>query len=289
MQIVTHIKNFIYTKYGRIIIDFTVITIIAILIFRNLLFTFEWPGGGDVLGMISRSYLFGKDFRWLYVWRPHSFGFAEGIYAYDFFLMLIYFVCRDPSFTTKIFLFSSFLLAGFFMYAFAYRYTRKHIAALSAALIYILNPWFFSQFTEAHGDLIFSYALAPLLFLLLDKALETGKFRDILALSLMFAVFVTSFHPESIVIYGMFLLVFVLIYVLKPTKTNNFRIRIKRLLKISVPIGVISFLLAAPTILPLLSNLAPPYYSPTYQYYVCLLYTSPSPRDRTRSRMPSSA
>ena len=24
-------------------------------------------------------------------------------------------------------------------------------------------------------------------------------------------------------------------------------------------------------------------------YYTCLLYTSPSPRDRTRSRMPSSA
>ena len=26
-----------------------------------------------------------------------------------------------------------------------------------------------------------------------------------------------------------------------------------------------------------------------YQQYNCLLYTSPSPRDRTRSRMPSSA
>ena len=26
-----------------------------------------------------------------------------------------------------------------------------------------------------------------------------------------------------------------------------------------------------------------------YQLYICLLYTSPSPRDRTRSRMPSSA
>ena len=26
-----------------------------------------------------------------------------------------------------------------------------------------------------------------------------------------------------------------------------------------------------------------------YSVYVCLLYTSPSPRDRTRSRMPSSA
>ena len=27
----------------------------------------------------------------------------------------------------------------------------------------------------------------------------------------------------------------------------------------------------------------------TAEVYVCLLYTSPSPRDRTRSRMPSSA
>ena len=32
-------------------------------------------------------------------------------------------------------------------------------------------------------------------------------------------------------------------------------------------------------------------YSQAFQtlYYSCLLYTSPSPRDRTRSRMPSSA
>ena len=30
-------------------------------------------------------------------------------------------------------------------------------------------------------------------------------------------------------------------------------------------------------------------YGPEAQLYLCLLYTSPSPRDRTRSRMPSSA
>ena len=28
---------------------------------------------------------------------------------------------------------------------------------------------------------------------------------------------------------------------------------------------------------------------PVWEYWICLLYTSPSPRDRTRSRMPSSA
>ena len=31
------------------------------------------------------------------------------------------------------------------------------------------------------------------------------------------------------------------------------------------------------------------YYDGTLMHRVCLLYTSPSPRDRTRSRMPSSA
>ena len=36
-------------------------------------------------------------------------------------------------------------------------------------------------------------------------------------------------------------------------------------------------------------NLVVPLNAQTAYYYICLLYTSPSPRDRTRSRMPSSA
>ena len=31
------------------------------------------------------------------------------------------------------------------------------------------------------------------------------------------------------------------------------------------------------------------YLTPEYHYYSCLLYTSPSPRDKRQSRMPSSA
>ena len=46
-------------------------------------------------------------------------------------------------------------------------------------------------------------------------------------------------------------------------------------------ISIISFL--KPGIIKILSK------SGDENYYVCLLYTSPSPRDRTRSRMPSSA
>ena len=36
-------------------------------------------------------------------------------------------------------------------------------------------------------------------------------------------------------------------------------------------------------------NLSLPEKPSFIEFYICLLYTSPSPRDRTRSRMPSSA
>ena len=37
------------------------------------------------------------------------------------------------------------------------------------------------------------------------------------------------------------------------------------------------------------NNITVKFYGQLHQYLCCLLYTSPSPRDRTRSRMPSSA
>ncbi|MEM2974854.1 MAG: DUF6541 family protein [Candidatus Bathyarchaeia archaeon] len=252
----------------RFLIDFLIITVVGLIVFRNFIFSDKWPGGGDVLGMISRAYLYGKDFRWLYVWRMYSFGFPEGINSFDFFLLLFYSVFQNPSATTKAFLFLFFVVAGFSMYAFAYQHTRKHIAALSAALVYILNQWFFSQFTEAHGDIIFSYALAPLIFLLLDRALLFGKLKDIIPLAVFLAVFLTGFHPECVFIYGLFLLTFVSFYILVPTKVNNFKTRIQRVLKVTLSVGALSFLLSAFTLLPLFSNLSPPYYSREYRYYL---------------------
>lgn len=252
----------------RILIDFSIITVIGLVIFRNFIFIDKWPGGGDVLGMISREYLYAKDFRWLYVWRTYSFGFPEGINSFDFFLLLVYSVFKDPSITTKVSLFFFFLIAGFSAYIFAYHYTRKHVAALSAGLVYTLNQWLFSQFTEAHGDIIFSYALAPLLFLLLDRALLSGKLKDIMVLAVLSTVAITGFHPECIVIYGLFLPIFITFYLFTPTKLNSLRVRAQRFLKVSLCVGVGFSLLSAFTLLPLLSGLSAPYYSQGYRYFL---------------------
>jgi hypothetical protein len=251
-----------------VLINFSVITAIGFVVFRNFVLSDKWPGGGDVLGLISRAYLYAGDSRWLCVWRTYSFGFPEGINSFDFFLLLIYSVFKDPSVTTKALMFLSFLVAGFSMYAFAYHYTHKHLAALSAAFVYILNQWFFSQFTEAHGDILFSYALAPLIFLVLDRALLSGKPKDSVVLAALLAVLVTGFHPECIVIYGVFLLLFIVFYVATPSKLSSLKIRVKRLLKVSLVSGVVCFLISAFTLLPLILSVSPPYYSSEYRYYL---------------------
>jgi glycosyltransferase involved in cell wall biosynthesis len=249
-----------------VLANIAVIVLIAIVIFRNFLFTDEWPGGGDVMGFISRAYLYGPDNKWLYMWRPYSFGFIEGINFMDFFLMLLYNFFRDPSWTVKVFMFLSYLVAAFSMYLFAYRYTHLHVATLAASMVYILNQWLFSQLTEAHVDILFSYALAPLMFLLLDKALQTGKPRDILLFSMGLSLFATSFHPECILIYGVFLATFAIFFVVFPTKTMTVKTRSIRLLKVIVPSAFVVLALSAFFLIPFFMNIRSPYFHPSYEY-----------------------
>ncbi|MEM3596865.1 MAG: glycosyltransferase [Candidatus Bathyarchaeia archaeon] len=261
-------------KNKTAILNFLIIVAIATVIFRNFLFTDEWPGGGDVLGFISRAYLYGRDLRWLLMWRPYSFGFVEGINFMDFFLMLLYYVFRSPSWTVKAFMFLSYIAAGLSMYIFAYRYTRAHVASLAASLVYILNQWLFSQLTEAHVDIIYSYALAPLIFITLDKALQTGRPKHVLILSLSLSLFITSFHPEFIVIYGVFLALFTAFLIFYPVKIETVKVRLLRFFKVAFPSALLVFLLSAFFLIPFLINVRSPYFHPSYKYpledaYLC--------------------
>ena len=133
--------NVLSSEIARITIDFIVIVLIGLLVFRNFLFSCYWPAGGDVLGWISRVYLFGHDLRWTYTWRPHSFGFPENIYLIDFFYMLLYNLLKAPIFLIKLVMFLSFIFSGFSAYIFAFKYTSNNLASFLAALIYMLNQW----------------------------------------------------------------------------------------------------------------------------------------------------
>lgn len=261
VSLIKQLKQAIRNKRCWIAVNFGIITFLGAIVFRNFLFTQEWPGGGDVLGWISRSYLYGQDVRWLYIWHEHSFGFVEGINFLDFIFQAIYFLWLNSQITIKIFMCCSFLMAGFSTYAFGYRFTHNHLAALSASLIYTLNPWFVSQLTEAHVRLIFGYALAPIIFLLLDKAVRTASLKDILLLSCGLALFITAFHPISVAIYGAFFLLFLVIYVLSSKGIENFRGRAKHLIKVLLISTLVSFALSAFWWIPFFFNVRSTYYS----------------------------
>jgi glycosyltransferase involved in cell wall biosynthesis len=251
-----------------ILVTASLFTLIALIIFRNFLFTNETPAGNDIFGWISREYIFARDYRWLYIWRPYSFGFVEGINLIDLFFMLTHFVFVDAILTIKVFAFLSFLLAGFSIYTFAYSHTHNYIAAFSAAMVYTLNPWFFSQLTEGHVDIVFSYALAPLIFLFIDRALRTGKLKDILYSAIALAVFLVGFHANCVVIYGFFMILFLLIYLVFPTKNVKFIARSKNFLKLLTVCAVTVSLLTAFFTIPFFMNVKAHFLSEEYKYQI---------------------
>ncbi|RLI96696.1 MAG: hypothetical protein DRP00_05015, partial [Candidatus Aenigmatarchaeota archaeon] len=252
----------------RLIIDFGIITLIGLAIFRNFLFSSCWPAGGDVLGWISRAYLFGHDFRWAYTWRPHSFGFPENIYIVDLFYMILHFFLGDPVFLIKLVMFLSFIFAGFSAYIFAFKYTRNNLASLSAALVYTLNQWVASQLTEAHLAILISYAAFPIIFLLFDHALENGKIRHSLLFSIGSAFLITGFHPECTVIYGILFMLFVAVYLFYPSEVEPFSARLKRASKVIAASFVTAFFLASFFTFPFILNVNAPYFSPSYHYFL---------------------
>jgi hypothetical protein len=256
------------TAFGRkhvyAILGLVAILVITIVVFRNWIFTSQWPAGGDILGYISREYIYSRDYRWLFVWRPNSFGYPEGINSLDFFFMLLHFVAGNAVNTAKIFAISSFALAGFAMYAFGYHCTRRHLPALAGSLIYILNGQFLTQLTEAHLDIMFSYALAPIIFLLLDRALEKGKMKDIAAISILFGIIIAGFQPQMLFIYGPFVVLFVIVNVLRPQKLMRFRDVVKLRLKRIIIIVALAVVLSAFFWAPLVFNVRAPYLSTNF-------------------------
>lgn len=268
------VKMFLHSRTFRFLIDFGVIFSISILVFRNFIFAGGWPGGGDVLTWVAREYLFGRDLRWLYIWRPYSFGFVEGVRATDFFLMLVNLLCKTGPATIKFYMYLTYIFAGFFMYILAYYFTSNNWAALSASLVYILNRWLFTQYTEAHVEILFGYAIVPLLFLLLDRALRFGKVKDLIALAIGLSICVTGFHLQSVVIYMFSFILFTLIYLLFHTREIALKNRLENFIKVYIFSGGMILLLCFFYLVPMIYNLRPQYLTPEFGHVLEESYTN---------------
>ena len=246
-------------------IDIAILTALSVIICRSLLLIDGLPWGADTLGLISRVVFLTKNYRWLYLWRPVSFGFIDQIVLLDLFLASLYALSGySESLTVSLFIFTTFLIAGFSMYELTYHCTKQRNASLLASIIFILNQPFLSQFAAGHLTITLGYALAPLLFLLYDKALKVGKLKDAIFASIMLSVFITLSHPLSVYMFGSLLVLFALSYVLSQRGARARKNALKRLIKIFIISGFFSFLLLAFNFVPLLFGVRPIYLSTRY-------------------------
>ncbi len=137
------------------------------------------------------------------------------------------------------------------MYSLVYHYTRNRLPSLIASIVYLIAPAFAGHLVLGHLNYAFAYAIAPVLFLSLDKALSTGKFRNIIIFCLFFSGIVLS-RKDLAVYYGVFVAFFAVLTVLLPN--GHRRGAIVRLVKVASFSGIIMVLFWAIDIYPSLSG-----------------------------------
>ena len=235
----------------------TCLAIIALLItfFCLGLFTSGLPVGTDLLLLPMQLSFIKSHSLWFSLWIPlDSFGYPIFFGTQFNFVLLLFGLISDAVLATKLYVYAVFLLAGFSMYFFCYHYTDHHVASLVAATMFVFNPMFLFEVYDGHHTIIFGYALAPVLFFTYDRAIITGKARDIVLAILAFTTLFIAGHPETTYIFSSFLLLFALFEFFLPRTGKNRFDALKRVAGVSSLMIIFLILLSAYEIVPVMFN-----------------------------------
>ncbi len=245
----------------RFTLDFILIFLVVEIIIFEIFLNSGFLAGTDAVPYTGQVSYLSKDFRWLHAWRTFDLGFPENIRGLDFFLIPTTLALGNAILAIKLFVFTSFILAGISMHRLVYHHTHSYNASLFAGIIYILNQSFQFEYTETHIDIIFSYAFIPLIFLYVDKALTTGKLRDCTLLALCSTIFLVFFHFQMTYIYAFFMPLLFISYILFPENRSRFHL-LKRTVKILILTGSLTFLMAAFFFIPAITGSSSPFIVP---------------------------
>ena len=238
----------------RKFLDLVIVAVILTLLSHGL-FAVGLPAGTDLL-LLTVDLEFSKRLSmWFSVWTPlDSFGFPISLGTQFNFILFLFSLIPDVVLTTKLYVYASLLLAGFVMYFFVYHHTKHHNGSLAAAIVYVLNPVFIAEVYDGHHSMIFGYAIAPLAFLAYDRALISGKMRDIMLSGVILSTLFIGGHPQTTYIFGAFLLLFAFLEILVPRKGMGRRSSFKRVFKTSCLLVIFLVVLSAYEILPAMLN-----------------------------------
>lgn len=111
------------------------------------------------------------------------------------------------------------------MYLFTYNLLKSRSGSFIAALFYMYNQFFLSEhISEGHFLIPFSYAIAPLVLLMLERVMKNSNIKNILILSIILTFFLGSIS-QSVYVLSLFAIVYITIRSSKITSNKKLRIK----------------------------------------------------------------
>ena len=114
----------------------------------------------------------------------------------------------------KLIMAGSFWLAGAFMYLCAFVVSRNSLGSACAAIVFCFNQIFLSQIMEGHYYFVIGFALLPLVFLILYRAMFHEDRRAIVLLPVSFFIYGSIAAPHMVLILAITILVFTGLYLI---------------------------------------------------------------------------
>jgi hypothetical protein len=276
------VRNFVinvflagFAALKRHCLGFMIIIALTLVVCRNLMFSRGTPTGMDLFSwVVWIHYLTENGFIGYFAWVPQSFGEIQQSSLY-WLLATLNSLLHDSSLLIKIFILTILLFSGFSMYLFTYHCTKKKVASLFSAVIFMTSQFYIGQWTSGHLNIAFAYAIGPILFLSYNKALESGKIRSILTFSAMISTLAVFVRLDTLAYYAPFLILLALFTVIIPQNSVKRRTVLIHILKITVIGGMFTFLFCAFQFLPNLLGVRAPQFGLSYPIELFVNYSEP--------------
>ncbi len=189
--------------------------------------------------------------QWFQTWNSTSVLFGPRFGLETLFSPLYFILTKLGIPTPSIYLYGMLLLSALVGYFFVYHYTLNIYASTAAGTFYAIN-WIIENIADTM--LIFSgYVMLPILFLLFDRALVKGRYRDIVYFALFIFIFVPSVH-QQFTYFAMLLLFLFALARLTLAREASFLSRFARTSKVSLLAVVMVLGLVSYQILPYLAG-----------------------------------
>ncbi|MBI2829952.1 MAG: hypothetical protein HYX81_02205 [Chloroflexi bacterium] len=237
------------------------VTGVVLWLTRNF-FSAEYPAGTDMLGWLKRPAWLAEGLKAFNIWDDRTVGGVRMV-TLESLLAMFTKITGDPLVSVKAFIILSLLLAGVSMYFLVFWYTRRRVAGLVAAFIFVGNQFIMSQIAGGHLDFVVGYSLLPLLVFVYHWAISHTGGYSILPMGLLISVYFLFTRIDILIHVAVFLTIFSAIWL--AFAADKVRMLV-RLLTVAAVSGVSFLSFSAVQLLPTLFGLSPSYVSTSFGF-----------------------